>query len=71
MDRSALSMWKSIYYVQLTKYIDVLPQEATNVRKNQTQIDINGKKVGTNRPDLQYDLNDIHYNVESGEACRP
>jgi hypothetical protein len=51
--------------VQLTKYIDDIPKEATNVRKDQTQMDINGKKVGTNRPDLQYDLNDIHYNVES------
>lgn len=31
---------------------------------NQTQVDINGKKIGNNRPDVQYDLNGQHYNVE-------
>ena len=26
-----------------------------NVRKNQQQVDVNGDKVGLNRPDIQYD----------------
>ena len=44
--------------------ISNLPPNATNVRKNQTQVDVNGNKVGNNRPDVQYDLNGEHYNVE-------
>jgi hypothetical protein len=39
-------------------------QGATNIRKNQVQVDINGDRVGDNRPDLQYDLNGQHYNWE-------
>jgi len=39
-------------------------QGATNVRKNQQQTDVNGNKVGTNRPDVQYDQNGQHYNHE-------
>ena len=37
---------------------------AKNIRKNQAQTDANGNKVGDNRPDLQYDLNGTHYNIE-------
>jgi Possible hemagglutinin (DUF637) len=37
---------------------------AANIRKNQVQTDINGNRVGGNRPDLQYDLGGQHYNVE-------
>ena len=48
----------------IDKYIDDLPKEATNIRKNQAQVEINGKKVGTNRPDVQYDMNGQHMNVE-------
>ena len=48
----------------IDKYIDDLPKEATNIRKNQAQVEINGKKVGTNRPDVQYDMNGQHINVE-------
>lgn len=48
----------------IDKYVDGLPKNAENVRKNQTQVDINGKKIGNNRPDVQYDLNGQHYNVE-------
>ena len=48
----------------IDKYIDNLPNGSTNVRKNQTQVDINGKKVGNNRPDVQYDMNGQHLNVE-------
>jgi hypothetical protein len=39
-------------------------QGATNVRKNQKQVDINGNKVGDNRPDAQYDLEGKHINYE-------
>ncbi len=48
----------------IDKYIEDMPQKAKNIRKNQTQVDINGNKVGSNRPDVQYDLNGQHYNVE-------
>lgn len=44
--------------------IDHLPKGAKNVRKNQTQVDAKGNKIGNNRPDIQYDLNGTHYNVE-------
>jgi hypothetical protein len=36
----------------------------TNVRKNQQQADINGNKVGTNKPDIQYDQKKCHHCVE-------
>lgn len=35
-----------------------------SIRKNQEQVDVNGNKVGSNRPDLQYDRDGIHHNVE-------
>jgi hypothetical protein len=31
-------------------------QGATDFRVNQQQVDINGQRIGTNRPDLQYTL---------------
>ena len=37
---------------------------ATNVRKNQQQVNIDGNKVGTNRPDVQFDQNGCHNCVE-------
>lgn len=43
---------------------DAKSQGATNIRKNQQQVDINGNKVRNNRPDIQYDLNGIHHNIE-------
>jgi hypothetical protein len=36
----------------------------TNIRKKQQQVDANGHKVGTNRPDIQFDQDRHHYNVE-------
>jgi uncharacterized protein RhaS with RHS repeats len=36
----------------------------TNIRKNQQQVDINGNKVGGNRPDIQYDKAGVHHNIE-------
>jgi hypothetical protein len=46
--------------------IDVLKsdKEVTNIRKNQKQVDINGNVVGNNRPDVQFDKNGRHTNVE-------
>ena len=32
--------------------------EATDIRKNQAQVDVNGNKVGNNRPDVQYNKNE-------------
>ena len=37
---------------------------ATNVRKNQQQVDMDGNNVGRNRPDLQYDQGGCHICVE-------
>lgn len=36
----------------------------TGVRKNQAQVDVNGNKVGNNRPDIQYDKNGTHHAEE-------
>jgi len=36
-------------------------QGATDLRVNQQQVDINGSRVGINRPDLQYTLNGQRY----------
>jgi hypothetical protein len=36
----------------------------SNIRKNQQQVDVNGNKVGTNRPDVQYDQGGCHTCVE-------
>ena len=36
----------------------------TNIRKNQAQVDVNGNRVGSNRPDLQYDQHGCHNCVE-------
>ena len=45
-------------------YIENLPVDAINIRKNQSQVDVNGNKVGNNRPDVQYDFDNTHINVE-------
>ena len=39
-------------------------KDVTNIRKNQKQVDINGHVVGNNRPDVQFDKNGRHTNVE-------
>jgi hypothetical protein len=39
-------------------------KSVSNIRKNQQQVDVNGNKVGTNRPDVQYDKNGCHNCVE-------
>jgi hypothetical protein len=42
----------------------------SDIRKNQQQVDINGNKVGTNRPDLQFNKNGRHYNLEWDNSTR-
>jgi RHS repeat-associated protein len=37
---------------------------ATDIRKNQQQVDIDGNIVGPNKPDLQYNLKGCHHCVE-------
>ena len=37
---------------------------ASNIRKNQAQVDVKGNKVGNNRPDVQYNKDGSHYNYE-------
>ena len=39
-------------------------QGAENIRKNQQQVDFFGNVVGRNKPDIQYNLEGVHYNVE-------
>lgn len=36
----------------------------TNIRKNQQQVDVDGNKVGTNRPDIQFDKDGCHNCIE-------
>lgn len=55
----------------IDNYIDkVREQGAVDIRKNQRQVDKDGNAVGNNRPDVQYDLNDKHYNVEFDNDTR-
>ena len=54
----------SVHNKMIDNFIKNLPQGAKNIRKNQQQVDINGNSVGSNLPDVQYDLNGEHYNVE-------
>ena len=46
---------------RLIMYIKSIPQNAKSIRKNQVQVDVNGNKVGNNRPDIQYDYEGKHY----------
>lgn len=50
----------------IDKKVKELKQDpsVTNIRKNQQQVDKNGNKVGTNRPDVQYDKDGCHHCVE-------
>ncbi len=36
----------------------------SNIRKNQVQVDVHGRRVGNNRPDIQYDQCGVHHCVE-------
>ena len=44
--------------------------QVSNIRKNQWQVDVNGNTVGRNRPDLQFDRNGRHYNLEWDNSAR-
>ena len=46
------------------KIAEARDAKAENIRKNQTQTDVHGNRVGDNRPDAQWDLNGRHYNYE-------
>jgi uncharacterized protein RhaS with RHS repeats len=48
----------------ITKEIGNLPIGAQDIRKNQWQVDVKGEVVGRNRPDIQYNLENSHYNME-------
>ncbi len=54
----------SLHDQMINDFIDNLPDEADNIRKNQQQVDFFGNPVGNNRPDVQYDLDGVHYNIE-------
>ncbi|WP_222102481.1 RHS repeat-associated core domain-containing protein [Gilliamella apicola] len=43
---------------------DVRKEGAEEIRKNHQQVDFNGNKVGTNKPDVQYNYKGKHYNIE-------
>jgi RHS repeat-associated protein len=45
-------------------FINSLPPRAQDIRKNQWQVGFDGNIIGNNRPDLQYNLDGHHYNVE-------
>ncbi len=51
---------------RIDNWVDKLGRDpdVTNIRKNQQQVDIDGNKVGTNRPDVQFDKNATHHNLE-------
>jgi hypothetical protein len=56
----------------IDEHIDRLKADpkVTNIRKNQQQVDVKGDKVGTNRPDIQYDKGGCHYCVEYDQSAR-
>ena len=39
-------------------------KDVTNIRKNQKQVDVDGNVVGNNRPDIQFDKQGKHTNIE-------
>ena len=50
------------------KTIDKIIKDAEDkgtdqIRKNQHQVDSNGNKLGTNKPDIQYNYKGKHYNI--------
>ncbi|WP_208852115.1 hypothetical protein [Mixta intestinalis] len=42
----------------------------TDIRKNQQQVDVNGNKVGNNKPDIQYNKDGVNYNIEYDTSTR-
>jgi hypothetical protein len=50
-------------YVQ-ARIEELVLQGAQDIRVNQTQVNVLSQRVGINRPDLQYTLNDVRYYEE-------
>lgn len=48
----------------ITEKYNSIKDVAKDIRKNQVQVDVNGNVVGNNRPDLQYNIDGVHYNFE-------
>jgi hypothetical protein len=48
----------------ITEEYNSIKDVANDIRKNQIQVDVHGNVVGNNRPDLQYNVDGIHYNFE-------
>jgi hypothetical protein len=48
----------------ITEKYNSINDVAKDIRKNQVQVDIDGNVVGNNRPDLQYNIDGVHYNFE-------
>ena len=55
-----------IHNKAIDDYIENIRKDNTveEIRKNQRQVDLEGNTVGRNRPDVQYNKDEIHYNVE-------
>jgi hypothetical protein len=51
--------------------ISALPRGAIDIRINQQQVNALGRRVGINRPDLQYTLNGRRYYVEYEGTANP
>ena len=51
---------------RIDKFIERLRNDktVTNIRKNKKQFNVNGKTVGNNSPDIQFDKDGIHTNIE-------
>jgi hypothetical protein len=41
-----------------------MDDSVTNIRKNQVQVDVNANREGNNHPDIQYDKDGVHHNIE-------
>ncbi len=56
----------SLHNERIDKLVDKLKgnDKVSSIRKNQRQVDVNGNVVGSNRPDVQFDKDGIHTNVE-------
>ncbi|MCX6317005.1 MAG: DUF4157 domain-containing protein [Bacteroidetes bacterium] len=55
----------------LADVLEAKAKNATDIRVNQQQVDASGKRVGTNRPDLQYTLNGQRYYIEYEHMSNP
>ncbi len=51
---------------RIDKMVEVLKKDGgvKHIRKNQKQVDVDGNTVGNNRPDIQFDKDGVHTNIE-------